>query len=368
MYTVASHVVYSKEDKETPGPASGIYDFLKAKNKNPCFIKHDLNGLKKTEILRWDSVNWKGEYFNKNIILCSLEKVFLNIRNTESGDIYIGADPLNGFSGVVMKIFKKIDKFIYLSPDYSEKRYENVLIDKIYHIIDRICLKFTDESWSVSSRIVKKRKEQGLPDFKNKLLPNSPDFYSIERKEYDGNRNFVIISPLSETLDFYSVVKIIKNIIDKYPEVKLNVVGSGVKEDEFKETVRENNLEENIIFLGWKNHEEVIEILVDSFIGFALYTDKSSWNRYGDSMKAREYVACGVPVIISDIPSTADDVDEYEAGFVVGELDEGEVEKVTSFIDKCISDNNYYLKIRENALKMGRDFDKGKILSELLGV
>lgn len=129
----------------------------------------------------------------------------------------------------------------------------------------------------------------------------------------------------------------------------------------------DNHLEDNIVFLGWKDHDEVLDILVKSFIGFALYTKNISWNKYGDSMKAREYVACGLPVIISDIPSNADDIKEYSAGLVVGDLSKAEIERVESFIEKCIIDIDFYRHMRNNAIRLGRDFDKDKILSELLG-
>lgn len=367
MYIVASHVAYSREGEEIFGPANNICDFFSRKKEQFIFIKHCLYGQKQTEILKNGEIIKTGKFYNRNIFIRSIEEVIINIKNKDAATIFIGIDPMNGLSGVILKIFKKIDKFIYLTPDYTETRFKNIILNKVYHFIDRVCLKSADECWAVSTRIMQKRKGQGLPNFKNKLLPNSPDFNSIKRREYDGNKNLIIVSPLSEALDFEFVIKIMQSIINNYNEVKLQIVGSGAKEEYFKKMVLDNHLEDNIIFLGWRNHDEVLDILVKSFIGFALYTKNLSWNKYGDSMKAREYVACGLPVIISDIPSNADDIKEYNAGLVVSDFGEIEVERIKLFIEKCITDIDFYNHIKNNATRLGKDFDKDKILNELLG-
>jgi glycosyltransferase involved in cell wall biosynthesis len=369
MYIIASHIAYSKNGSETFGPANNICDFLLDKNKDFIFIKHCLSGHRQSEISSKSGVLRVGKFYNKNIVIGSLEKIVINLKNAnKKGVVFIGIDPVNGISGVALKLFKRTKCFIYLTPDYTEVRFKNSVLNKAYHLMDRICLKYADEVWSVSTRIVKKRRLQGVPDSRNKFLPNSPDFNSIKRLGYDGNNKLVIVSPLSKALDFGPVIEIIKKVSRKYSDIKLQVVGSGDEENVFKKMAEQSGVEKNVTFLGWRSHDEVIKIISESFLGFALYTKFASWNRYGDSMKAREYVACGIPVIISDIPSTAEDISGYGAGLVVGEMNDQEVNRVCLFIEKCIDDKSFYNSLRNNALKMGKDFDKNKILSELLKV
>jgi len=356
-YAIAAHVVYNQEGKDTYGPAHGIFDFLKKNHKSVVFIKHCLYGKRPSSAYD-DKLLAESRSFGGNLVSRSFKEFFFNLRQTKEEMVFIGVDPLNGLAGAWMKLVKR-KKFIYLTPDYTENRFKNKIINFIYHLIDRTCLKLCDEVWSVSSRIAAKRKSQGVPDRKNKLLPNSPAFADIPRRKYDGNKNLVIVSHLSRSLDLAPILEALSRLKGDFPDTKLLIVGSGPEERYFKDMVEKAHLGNCVDFLGQKNHDEVLDLVSRSFLGFALYTLENSWNYYGDSMKAREYAACGVPVIINDVPSTADDIRKYEAGLVLHEVNG---EEIYSFVRTCLLDKNYYLKLRNNALNLGREFDKEKIL------
>ncbi|MCX6808589.1 MAG: glycosyltransferase [Candidatus Berkelbacteria bacterium] len=365
IYIIATHSVY-KNNTEAFGPANSIAAFLAAKKQKVLFLKHALEGSKESVAILPDQSVEKIELPGNGILSRGIREIKLNLKFSASEkeeNIFIGVDPINGFAGSLLKILGKTDKFIYLTADYIEKRFNNWFLNACYHLADRICLLFSDEVWSVSSRIMNKRKRQGVPDRKNKLIVNSPDFHSIKRKDYNGNQNLVVISPLSKALNLSPIINSLKPLFSKYLKLKLEIIGSGEEEENFKQMVHDQELEEEIHFLGWKQHDEILDIMCSSFLGFALYTGAASWNVYGDSMKAREYVACGLPVIINEIPSTAEEVKSYHAGLVLSSISET---KITNFVEKCLTDKEYYLSLRENALKMGQDFDKTKILSELL--
>lgn len=365
-YIIATHTVYNKKSEETFGPANSIAEFLIAKNKNIYFIKHPLERSNTSIVIFPDQHSAQFDHKSKNVLFNAVSEIAINLKFSKKfgkDSTYIGIDPINGIAGITLKLLRRTGKYIYLTADYTEKRFGNQILNLCYHLADRICLKFCDESWSVSSRITQKRSEQGVPPEKNKLLVNSPDFDSIDRKDYDGNQDLIIISPLSLALNLSPIIKSLKPLFHDYPKLRLQIVGTGDEEQNFKKMVRSHKLDGKINFLGWKQHDEIFDLMCSSFLGFALYSGAASWNIYGDSMKTREYVACGLPVIINTIPSTADDVKKYNAGLVLSTVDEDEI---TAFIKKCLDDKEFYLTLRENAQKMGKDFDKSVILSKLL--
>ncbi len=225
-----------------------------------------------------------------------------------------------------------------------------------------VCIRNADEVWSVSERIRNKRREQGVPMEINKLLPNSPVFNKSKVRK-NNNKDLIIVSNLTKSLNMLPILDVIKKLVNKGYDIHLNIIGAGPEERYFKRLVSKEKLDKDIFFLGQLDHEKVLDKISKSYLGFALYTNENSWNIYGDSMKTREYMAYGIPVIMNDIPSTADDVIKYRSGLVVHEINSDEI---ISFIEKCILDKHYYNALRKNAIIMAQENDKSKILEDLL--
>jgi len=370
MYIITTHSLYNKSGKITYGPPDSIYEFLIKNNKSVYMLSHSLLGgwpsLLKSKIKHIRL----GRFHNNNLLTRSIEQIFINILKTielknKKNNSYIGVDPLNSFSGVFLKLFRQIDKNVYFIVDYSEKRFDNFLLNSIYKLLDNICTFFADEVWCVSTRILDIKAKRGIALEKLKLVPNSPEFSLFPKFNSKRKYNLIIVSHLSDSLDFFPIIDSIKKVSSKFPKIKLKVVGSGPNEQIFKKIVEKMEVSENIEFIGQLNHNKVIDLIASSYLGFAIYTDENSWNIYGDSMKAREYVAGGTPVIINNIPSTADDVKKYKAGLVISKVSSISISK---FIIKCIKNPSYYQKLQKNSLKMAKDFDKEKILKDLLSI
>ena len=81
-----------------------------------------------------------------------------------------------------------------------------------------------------------------------------------------------------------------------------------------------------------------------------------------DYMKVWYYLACGLPVIMTDISSTAKDIRKSGAGLVIrlGKND------LVQAIDKLFSSHKYYRKLRINALNLAEKNDIGMILNSRL--
>lgn len=369
VYFIASHVFYNPDGKDTYGPAHSFFDFLKRNEQKVYLIKHSLNGKYGSFVENNKKSSKIGKYKNSNILFDAIVQNRINIKfvsQNESGEkkIYIGVDPINSLSGVWLKILRKIDKNIYFTADYADVRFKNKLLNLFYHCMDKLCLKFADESWCVSSRIVQKRINQGVPKAKIKLIPNSPDGLPKIQKKITSH-DLIIVANLTSAIDLMPLFKAIDCLKKDYPRIKLNVVGSGPVAEKLEHKIVEMGLTENIKFLGLKPHNEALDLISKSYLGFALYTKENDWNTYGDSMKAREYVACGVPVIINDVPSTADDIAKYQAGIVLHKITD---KAIKNFVLKCYNNPGYYQNLRNNALKMAGDNNKERILKSLFGI
>jgi len=311
-----------------------IYDaltnnFIEILQKNKMdfiFIRHSIDGNLPSTIYNYH----KGKNISrKNLVVFSKIAPLRYISEIISTFIYflhkkydvricyIGVDPLNAFTGVLLKKVSKIDKVIFYTADYSKKRFSNKILNYLYHTVDRYCVKNVDEVWNVSSRIRDVRKNMGLIDSKNIFLPNVP---SDEYKNYTTNKknkyHLITLGVIGDQLDFIGIFDSIKDLKIKFPQILLTIVGNGPKEEEYIQYVKINGLENNVKFLGYLSHNQALEEISKSGIGLALYNGNWNFNYYGDSVKCREYFSFGLPVITTDSHSTVEEIKENQAGIV----------------------------------------------------
>ncbi|GFP43525.1 hypothetical protein HKBW3C_02655, partial [Candidatus Hakubella thermalkaliphila] len=279
-------------------------------------------------------------------------------------DLFVGVDPLNVVLGVIGRKLGWVKRTIFFAVDYSPQRFNNPLLNYAYHAIGRFGALNSDQVWNISRRIMAVREKQGVPDDKNFFIPNSPDFREVKRWPFEkiNKHDVVIVGNIIKTLDYETAVAGVETLAKKWSDIRLLIIGMGKYLESLQELVKKRNLAQHVLFLGHKEHKELIEILSRSAVGIALYSGEYSWNYYGDSMKAREYLAAGLPVIISDVPSTAYDIEDAKAGFII----KSNPEELADAIDRLFSDQKLYLQMRNNAIKLARDFSFSKIASKLL--
>lgn len=268
---------------------------------------------------------------------------------------FIGVDPLNALSGIVLSWLGKVQRKIYFTSDYSVTRFKNRILNSVYHWIDRFAIKRVDYVWNVSLRIRALRSKMGVPDAKNVFLPNvpSPDyerFLSNKRQKF----TLVTLGVLADQLDFSGIFQAVAKLRNKHKELKLKVIGSGPKEEELKKEVKQLKITDMVSFLGHLTHDRALEEISQSGIGLALYNGNWGFNYYGDSMKCREYFCFALPVLTTDTHSTVEDIKKYKAG----EVTEMTAAAYTSAIEKMFANYSTY---SQNSQKLCDAFSRSHV-------
>ncbi len=343
---IVSHV-FIRDGIETHGPLHSIVDYLKKTKRHYSVISYPLYSKVPLPI--------KSVIETINTIKVGFKK---------KADVALAIDPLNALAGVILKWLGKCKTLVFYTVDYADKRFENGFLNSVYHLIDRLAINNADYVWNVSSRIVQKRLKQGIKKEKVILLPNSPDVEQIKpASDKEVNRNWILmISGVTHSPTFDATVNAFLKVVKRRKDAKLLIAGSGPYEAELKEIARSKGLENNIEFKGQMQHKDLVALMRKCGIGIALYTQDFSWTKYGDSMKAREYLAAGVPTIITGAVSTADDIKKAEAGVVV-KLDEKEI---ASALEKILKNEKVYKKMRTNARRLSLTTDFAVILENSL--
>lgn len=341
---LVSHI-YSTNSGPVYGPYNVIKDYLNSKKANIQTIEYPLNS-------------------GMPLIFKSIAEIVGTIKKSLEfkPDVFIGIDPLNAFAGVVLRVLGLTGKTIFYCVDYTPTRFSNNFINSVYLGIDKFVSKKSDEVWNVSSRIVGVRKEQGVPENKIKFIPNSPVFKNCPKTPVGKiNKNkIVMVAGLTHSPALEIVLKAFKDIAKKFPKTTLSIIGTGPYQERLITKVKLMGLASKIKFLGQLPNDKLLKEVSGSGLALAIYTYSKdfSWVYYGDSKKAREYLACGVPVVITDVVGTSLDIEEYGAGIVVAPTPQD----ISSAMEKMLSDRSLWTDMQKNAIKLAEDYDIYKIL------
>jgi glycosyltransferase involved in cell wall biosynthesis len=282
-------------------------------------------------------------------------------------DIYIGVDNLNAFVGIVLKFFGFINKVIFYVIDYTPERFDNKLLNILYYVLDIICAKYADYVWSVSERIANIWKTIGIKEQKNIIVPIGVEIEKVKRIPITNVRKNVLIyaGHLTKSKGVQLAIEAMEELVKIIPYIKLEIIGTGPFEEELKNMVRRKKLEKWVKFLGKMNHDELLQYLPTCGIALATYEpDPRNIAYYADPTKPKEYLACGVPVIITRVPWIAHEIARTPMGIVIN-YDKNEL---INAIIKLLFDEKFYQRCRENAINFATKFDWNKIFDEAFNI
>lgn len=177
--------------------------------------------------------------------------------------------------------------------------------------------------------------------------------YSIERK-YKEDDIIIYVGGLAEERGIMNLIEAINKVSKKRPSTKLLLIGN-FETNQFKnkcfEYIQKNNMDKNVEYLGFIPHKEIPKYVKISKIGSILLYPTKRFKKTAYPLKLFEYMACGKPVLASDLPAMGKIVRESGCGLLI---DPEDIEK--------ISENILYLL--ENPRKSEEMGSKGKIAVE----
>jgi glycosyltransferase involved in cell wall biosynthesis len=137
-----------------------------------------------------------------------------------------------------------------------------------------------------------------------------PDHRSVEiKRKYHIEGSFLIfVGRLSEEKGVKYLIEAMVAVVKEFPDTKLLIIGSGVLETELRNLSNNLNLSKNVIFTGYMQNASLPSYYAtaDILIGPSL--------REGFGLVFAEAMACGCPVIASDLPSVSEIIINGQTG------------------------------------------------------
>ncbi len=272
----------------------------------------------------------------------------------------VGVDPLCFLSAWWLRTIGAADEAVFYCADYAEQRFGSRMVSAIYRGLDRFAARHADAVWGVSRRIVELRERQGIDPARNFLVPNAPLFREDALAAGEQVRtDLVMIAQLEKGLDLDMLLQGFGMIGQEHAAARLHIIGDGSARDAFEQAIERAALSDRIVVHGYLEHEEAMSVVARCGIGLAFYSDDAPWHPYRDSVKIREYLALGLPVITSPGHSLAEDVVAERCGFSVANARE--------FADVgCeLIDHSQYADFRQRAIAYARRYSKKELLDHV---
>jgi len=246
-----------------------------------------------------------------------------------------------------------------------DRRFKNPVFNFVYELLDYISLKYCDTVWILSERMAEaKRKKYNLKGMNFQTVPvgieldKVPVFSEIEKMK---KKTMVLMSYLDETKGVQLMIDTMPLILKEVPDAELLIIGTGPYENALKEQAKSLKLENSVKFLGLMQHEQLFNFIPHERVSIAPYIDdKNNYTWYADPTKPKEYLACGLPMVITDVPWIAEAIRKRPMGIVCAY----KKEELASACVKLLKDNDFYLLCLKNSLDFASGFSWYRIYGE----
>jgi glycosyltransferase involved in cell wall biosynthesis len=278
--------------------------------------------------------------------------IYYTLRFRRKFDLFIGVNCLHAFVGIVCRKLGLVSKVIFYGIDWMPRRFKNPFFNWLYFQVDRWALQGADYIWNLSEEMAKVRKKQGVPDKKNLLVPNGVNFDEIKRvaKGKIKRQTLVLLGALHESKGVDLVIKAMPKIWQEFPKVKLVVIGSTPKVTGIRPYEKIfRSLGNRVSVLGVLPHEKVLAILPEFGVGLSPYSpEETSLSRYAWPARVIDYLACGLPVVITPVPAVAQAIKKKKAGVLIGYNEKEFIEAIR----KLLTNDQFYFQARKNAVAL----------------
>lgn len=114
--------------------------------------------------------------------------------------------------------------------------------------------------------------------------------------------------------------------------IEYNVIGDGPLRESLQQLIQDLNVGHIVKLLGWKQHQEIVEILDNSHIFLAPSVTAKGGDQEGTPNVLKEAMAMGLPVISTPHGGIPELIEDGISGFLVPERDADAIAEKLSYL------------------------------------
>ncbi len=271
-------------------------------------------------------------------------------------DFYIGIGSwFQTIPGLLLRRLRLVGTVVFWTTDFEPRQLKNGFTKSIYQFVDRMCAESADYTISPTKALIDFRTACGYDiDRRNALVvPYCLDSSYIEFPPIEDvlPDSIVYLGAFAGQHGFEILLDAVPEILKVKPNLKVTVISYEYMPKVYSDEISNRGLESVFENLGYISDQDKLgNIIKRRRIGVALYG--SSFKRFNDPARTKNFLAKGVPVIVSGRLQINREIQEKMAGIVIPYEAKSLVEAVISLLDN----EALYRKCRYNAYALAQKF------------
>jgi glycosyltransferase involved in cell wall biosynthesis len=198
-----------------------------------------------------------------------------------------------------------------------------------------------------------KKVERRLVPKVRHMITVSNSIADLYRKAYNrnnlrvGEEDLLVVYQGSGINPGRGVMELI-NAMTMLERIRLIITGSGDMIEEVKHAVSYKGLGNNVIFLPRMKWEEMMQFTMCCDAGLSLDPDSCINQRFSLPNKLFDYIAAGIPAIVSPLPEVSAVVDRYACGLILSHVTPY---TIAGALERLRDDRGLLAELKEKALE-----------------
>lgn len=355
-----------------PPPGSGVRDYLLARGARVVTVYHPLGPEEGGQHL---IVKYDGNGRARRRVMKLPAKVpftypldLLIPPTFPRVDGWLGFNNLMCLPGLLGRRRGRVGRVVYWAVDFVPNRFgEGSPLTRVFDAVDAYCCRAVDYRLEVAQPALEGRNARlGLTEAEAPagLCPIGTWLDRVPKvgPEAWQGRRVVFIGHLVERMGVDTMVDALRILHERGVRIEADIAGRGPLEQELRAKASAVGLDGSLTFHGFiSDHRKLEELLSHGAVALAPYSTRvESFTRFADPSKLKSYLGAGLPMLLTDVPPNAAELEREAGAQVVEDTPEAFADAIEAILEAPAE----WRRRREAALHYAQRFDWNIVLDE----
>lgn len=293
----------------------------------------------------------------------SIWTLYWILRFARRTDYYFGLGNMNACVGLILRFVGSVRRVVYYVIDYIPNRFSNKFVNRFYMKLDYWAAAYSDATWNYAPKMVALREKMWRQTFlRQYVVPNGIRMrVSVPLKKDMTHIDLMYVGTIHRQQGIQLIIEALPLIKKNIPLIRLFIIGQGSYKKDLDALIRKKKLVKHVRFLGYiENPNKVDERLTQGYIGVATYTPDNVMVRNTEPGKIKRYLACGLPVIMTDTGSITKLIQTAGCGISVPY----DAPMLAQELVRLISNKKQYEIMQKKAIEFAKKYDWEHLFSQ----